>query len=143
MYPLTTHLYDLKAGSGKTITNASGVAYTFKEQALLPRLNLSRGNDDYYAFPTYDTFLEIQWNLNQTGMLYHETSIFSGNQQYLPHYFYGGENTLSDLSWKDEGLRIMELKDEKADKYFFFDLPAALADSQQFSVKLTSGGALS
>jgi hypothetical protein len=35
MYPLTTHLYDIKAGSGKTITNASGVSYTFKKQAPL------------------------------------------------------------------------------------------------------------
>jgi hypothetical protein len=143
MYPLTTHLYDLKAGTGKTITNASGIAYTFKKQSTLPWLNISRGNDDFYAFPTYDTFLEVQWNRNQTGMLHHETSIVLGNQMYLPHYFYGGENTLSDLSRKDEGLKIMELKDENTDKYFFFDLPDALAESQQFSVQLISGGALS
>ncbi|MDR2415498.1 MAG: hypothetical protein LBD75_02565 [Candidatus Peribacteria bacterium] len=143
MYPLTTHLYNLKVGSGKTITNASGIAYTIKTQALLPRLNLSWGEEDFYAFPTYDTFLEVQWNRNQTGMLYQETSIISGDQQYFPHYFYGGKNTLSDLSWKDEGLRIMELKDENADNYFFFDLSNALADTQQFSIKLTSGGVLS
>ncbi|MDR2190439.1 MAG: hypothetical protein LBP53_04555 [Candidatus Peribacteria bacterium] len=42
MYPLTNHLYDIKAGSGKTITNASGVSYTFKKQAALPWLNISR-----------------------------------------------------------------------------------------------------
>jgi hypothetical protein len=143
MYPLTTHLYDIKAGTGPTLTNASGVSYTFKKQAPLPWINISRGDEAYYSFPKYDSFLELQRTINQTGMLYHETSITSGSQHYLPHYYYGGQNTLQDLSWKDEGLRIMEIKDEKSDLYFFFDLPAALVESKEFSLALTSGAALS
>jgi hypothetical protein len=143
MYPLTTHLYDLKAGSGQTITNASGVSYTFKKQAPLPWINISRGNEEYYSFPTYDTFLELQRNMSQTGMLYQEAHITSGSKKYLPHYFYGGENTLQDLSRKDEGLRIIELKDEKTDLYFFFDVPSTLVEDKNYTLAFTSGGNVS
>jgi hypothetical protein len=85
----------------------------------------------------------VQRNIDHTGMLYNETSIAIEGQKYLPHYFYGGDNTLQDLTWKDEGLRIMELKNEKSDLYFFFDLPISLsAKYNDFSLTLTSGGTL-
>jgi hypothetical protein len=143
MYPLTTHLYDLKASSGHTINNASGGSYILKKQAPLPWINISRGDEDYYAFPTYDTFLELQRNLPQTGMVYHEMSILSGSQKYLPHYYYGGPNSLQDLSRKDEGLRITELKDETSALYFFFDLPSTVVESKDFVFSLMSGGNVS
>jgi hypothetical protein len=61
MYPLTTHLYTLKAGSGTQIINASGVAYNFKMLAPMKWMNISRGDTDYYAFPKKDTFVELQF----------------------------------------------------------------------------------
>ncbi|MDR2190438.1 MAG: hypothetical protein LBP53_04550 [Candidatus Peribacteria bacterium] len=76
-------------------------------------------------------------------MLYQEINITSGTQTYFPHYFYGGENTLNDLTWKSEGLRIREITDKNADLYFFFDVPTSLVETKQFSLGLTSGATLS
>jgi hypothetical protein len=143
MYPLTTHLYNLKAGSGQHLTNTSGVTYTFTQHVPLPRINLFRGEESYYSFPKQDTFLELQRKVNQTGMLYNEVSLLSGNQKYLPKYFYAGNNTLHDLTRKDEGLRITELQDENIDIYCFYDVPSTLATTQDFSITLTSGASLS
>lgn len=42
LHPLTSHLCDLKAGSGVRLMNASGEIYTFKTQSPLKWLNLSR-----------------------------------------------------------------------------------------------------
>jgi hypothetical protein len=143
MYPLTTHLYALKAGSGVQITNASGVIYSFKMLAPMKWMNLSRGDTNYYAFPKKDTFVELQFSL-QTGMLYNETSIEDKGTTIKPTYYYGGENTLNNLSWKDLGMRIMEIKNKNADQYLFFDLPKlATGDLQRLSLSVMSGGSVS
>ena len=139
MYPLTTHLYTLKAGEGKSLTNASGATYTFKQQAPLPRLNLSRGEDEYYSFPQSDTFLELQRNLDHTGAIYNEVSLASANQSYFPTYFYAGNNTLQNLTRRGEGAKITELPDEEIDIYCFYDMPFELMTTQDFSVTLTNG----
>jgi hypothetical protein len=143
MYPLTTHLYTLKAGSGQQLTNASGVTYILKQQAPLPRLNLSRGEEDYYAFPKHDTFLELQRNVDHTGTLYNEVSLLSGTQKYLPQYFYAGGNTLQEMSQKAEGGTITELPDQEVDIYCFYDLPLELTTTKDFSIALTSGANVS
>jgi hypothetical protein len=66
MYPLTMHLHALQAGNGAQLTHTNGATYTFKKQTLLPRLNVSRGEDVHYSFPKHDTFLELQRNTNTT-----------------------------------------------------------------------------
>jgi hypothetical protein len=143
MYPVTIHLYSLKAGSGTTFTNASGTTYTLRQQAPLPRINLSRGDDNYYSFPTQETFLELQRNIGQTGALHNELSITSGNQTYLPTYFYAGNNTLQELSRREEGTKITELKDANTDMYYFYDVPSDFLTTKDFSFTLTSGGNIS
>ena len=140
MYPLTNHLYALKAGAGKNLTNTSGTTYTFNTQAPLPRLNLSRGEDAYYSFPKQDSFLELQRNLTPAGgAVYNEVSLISQTQKYLPKYFYAGNNTLQDTARRDEGAKLTELPEEDIDIYCFYDLPLELMTTQNFSITLTNG----
>ena len=144
MYPLTTHLYKIKAGSGTIISNASGVEYTYKLQAPLSWLNIQRGNEDYYAFPRNKTFLEVQRNVDKTGMLYQETMLDLKDVTYKPVYYYGGNNSLNNLYRKDLGYRIMEVRDENIEQYYFFDLPELQTDDlQNYTISVISGDALS
>lgn len=135
MYVLTTHLYDIAAGSGKTIQRADGTSYTFKTKAPLSWMNISRGEVDYYSFPKNDHFLEIQWNMNASGATYVDTSLTKETTTYMPKYFYAGGYSLQDLTRKSIGLWMMDVKEDQ-DLYYFFDLPQEI---QEGDIVVTSG----
>lgn len=98
MYGLTSHLYNLKAGSGTKLTTTSGKEYLFRSYAELPWINIQRGEKEYYVFPKEDTFIELKFSYPQTGTLINETKLTTSAQDTTPLYYYGGDVSLRDLS---------------------------------------------
>jgi hypothetical protein len=138
MYPLTTHLYDVKAGSGYTLTTKEGLSYTLKQISPLSWLNVSRGEDTYYSFPHQELFVELQAQTHQSGTLYNDITLRNTDQQYFPSYVYGGGNALYNLATTDTGRKIMDVKDQETDIYSFFDAPADML-TKDFSFVQSSG----
>ena len=138
MYPLTSHLYDLKAGSGQVVTLPDGTRYSFKRRANLPWMNITRWAEQYYAFPKQDTFVELQRNVNPSGPTQVDTLLQQGNSHYQPTYFYAGNYTLQDVSRKSLGDGIMEAETQQ-DLYYFFDVPSG---DFAYDIVVTSGSSV-
>lgn len=122
MYGLTSHLYNMKAGSGATLTNNSGQNYSFRKWSELDFLNIYWGDEQYYRFPMKDKWVEVDFGFGQSGMLVQETNFKEWNDSYYPTYFYDGDKILTELTRKDPNMAIIELWDKTDNRYFFFDV---------------------
>lgn len=139
LYPLTTHLYELKSGKGITLMNKAGDSYTLKNQTPLEWLHVMRGDEEYYRFPAKDTFLELDFTFNQTGVLKQEMTLESSNTTSSPIYFYDGEDFLSDLRYKKSDSGIAVLKNSEDQRYFFFDVADSTLQDESAKISLTDG----
>lgn len=53
------HLYTLKERSVQKEIPTSGGTYTFKSWVLMPWVNISRGNKNYFVFPAKKSFIQL------------------------------------------------------------------------------------
>lgn len=64
MRQVNAALYDAKEQQNQKKAEFAGNLYTFKSQALMPRLSMSWGDKEYFAFPSNQTYVQLNWSQN-------------------------------------------------------------------------------
>lgn len=120
---VSSYLNDTKQSKKERTLEYQGNKYQFKSQALMPWLSMTRGEDEYFAFPSNKSYLQLTWANTISGAIHNDISIEYQGKSYLPKYFYAGENTLRNLAWTDAGKKIGINNGQEKESYLFFDLP--------------------
>ena len=110
---VSSYLNDTKQSKKERTLEYQGNKYQFKSQALMPWLSMTRGEDEYFAFPSNKSYLQLTWANTISGALHNDISIEYQGKSYLPKYFYAGENTLRNLAWTDAGKKSESIMDKK------------------------------
>ena len=89
---------------------------------MMPWLSISRGDKDYFAFPSKDSYVQLNWSQNVSGAVRNLIAAEYEGKEYLPNYYAGGYS-LQDLAGSTSGTKIGNNNGEDRDSYLFFDLP--------------------
>ena len=117
------HLYKVKGEQNQKEIWFSGSMYRFKSQVMMPWLSISRGDKDYFAFPSKDSYVQLNWSQNVSGAVRNLIAAEYEGKEYLPKYYYAGGYSLQDLAGSTSGTKIGSNNGEDRDSYLFFDLP--------------------
>lgn len=120
---VSSYLNDKKQSKKERSLEYQGNKYQFKSQALMPWLSITRGEDEYFTFPSNKTYLQLTWGNNISGSIHNDISVEYEGKSYLPKYFYAGENTLRNLAWTEAGKKMGSNNGQEKESYLFFDLP--------------------
>ena len=92
----------------------------------MPWLSISRGENDYFTFPSKDSYVQLNWSQNVSGAVRNLIAAEYEGKEYLPKYYYAGGYSLQDLAGNTSGTKIGSNNGEERDSYLFFDLPNQL-----------------
>ncbi len=90
---------------------------------MMPRLSISRGDKDYFAFPSKDSYVQLNWSQNVSGTVRNLIAAEYEGKEYLPKYYYAGGYSLQDIAGNATGSSIGNNNGTDRDSYLFFDLP--------------------
>lgn len=120
---VSSFLNDKKQEKTEHKVDYQGKIYRFKSQSILPWISMSWGEDEYFTFPSRENYVQLTWSHSISGEVKNEIAAEYAGKNYLPKYYYAGENTLRELTWTEKGRTIGSNQGQERESYLFFDLP--------------------
>ena len=71
----------------------------------MPWLSISRGDKDYFAFPSKDSYVQLNWSQNVSGVVRNLIAAEYEGKEYLPKYYYAGGLAYRILQVALQGLK--------------------------------------